>query len=349
MIRDLLTVLRCARPAIALPIALKDAVACAPAAVRDFERAVEPIVRGVLCEPERAAMIASLRGTALTFNVGIHAYARMAGRPCDGELVMLAGSVARLYDDMIDNGGDAEIDAWVASLFKADGLKADGFEADGFEGDGFEGDGFEGDGFEGDGFKGDGRPVPRDQHRRLLAALYAEIRRRAPGELWHTALLELHDYQVLSRRQRDPATPAAQLGKIARGKGGLACVVLFGMVHPDMSVVQRDAVMEAGEALQLLDDYLDQDADLRDGIGTPLNRGEVSLAEVGARLRALRPRLAACYGRAAARPFAATLLLVLVADVLKRHRRGRGRTTTDTPLGLLLAGGTHAIPPKRAS
>ncbi|MDR8412407.1 hypothetical protein MTP10_27210 [Nonomuraea sp. 3-1Str] len=329
MIRDLLTVLRCARPAIALPVALKDAVACAPAAVRDFERAVEPIVRGVLCEPERAAMIASLRGTALTFNVGIHAYARMAGRPCDGELVMLAGSVARLYDDMIDNGGDARIDAWVASLFKADGSVADGFG--------------------GGGFGAGGDPVARDQHRRLLAALYAEIRRRAPGELWHTALLELHDYQVLSRRQRDPATPAAQLGKITRGKGGLACVVLFGMVHPDMSVVQRDAVMEAGEALQLLDDYLDQDADLSDGIGTPLNRGEVSLAEVGARLRALRPRLAACYGRAAARPFAATLLLVLVADVLKRHRRGRGRTTTDTPLGLLLAGGTHAIPPKRAS
>ncbi|MET7462183.1 hypothetical protein [Nonomuraea sp. NPDC005501] len=338
MIRDLLTVLRCARPAIALPIALKDAVACAPAAVRDFERAVEPIVRGVLCEPERAAMIASLRGTALTFNVGIHAYARMAGRPCDGELVMLAGSVARLYDDMIDNGGDAEIDAWVASLFKGDGSKADGSVADGFRADGLGAD----------GLGAGGHPVARYQHRRLLAALYEEIRRRAPGELWHTALLELHDYQVLSRRQRDPATPAAQLGKITRGKGGLACVVLFGMVHPDMSVVQRDAVMEAGEALQLLDDYLDQDADLRDGIGTPLNRGEVSLAEVGARLRALRPRLAACYGRAAARPFAATLLLVLVADVLKRHRHGRGGTT-DTPLGLLLAGGTHAIPPKRAS
>ncbi|NUW42872.1 class 1 isoprenoid biosynthesis enzyme [Nonomuraea rhodomycinica] len=319
MIRDLLTVARCARPAIALPVALKDAVACAPAAVRDFERAVEPIVRDVLAGPEREAMIASLRGTALTFNIGIRAYARMAGRPCDGELAMLAGSVARLYDDLIDNGEDPEIDSWVASLFGA-GEPAPG-----------------------------GRPVPSDRHRRLLAALYAEIRRRAPGELWHTALLELHDYQVLSRRQRDPATPAAQLGKITRGKGGLACVVLFGLVHPDMSVVQRDTVMEAGEALQLLDDYLDQDADLRDGIGTPLNRGEVSLAEVGARLRALRPRLAASYGRAAARPFVATLLLVLAADVLKRHRSRRARTRQDSPLGLLLAGGTHAIPPKRAS
>ncbi|MBN6055350.1 hypothetical protein JYK22_25670, partial [Nonomuraea sp. RK-328] len=150
--------MRCARPAIALPVALRDAVACAPAAVLDFERAVEPIVRAVLDEPEREAMIASLRGTALTFNVGIRAYARMAGRPCDGELAMLAGSVARLYDDMIDNGGDPEIDSWVASLFKADG----------------------------------GHAVPRDHHRRLLAALYGEIRRRAPGELWHTALLELH-------------------------------------------------------------------------------------------------------------------------------------------------------------
>ncbi|GAA2316503.1 hypothetical protein GCM10010149_80810 [Nonomuraea roseoviolacea subsp. roseoviolacea] len=317
MIRDLLTVARCARPAIALPIALKDAVACAPAAVRDFERAVEPLVRDALAGPEREAMIASLRGTALTFNVGIRAYARMAGRPCDGELAMLAGSVARLYDDLIDNGGDPEVDSWVASLF--------------------------GDG----GPEGAGRSD--DPHRRLLAALYAEIRRRAPGELWHTALLELHDYQVLSRRQRDPATPAAQLGKITRGKGGLACVVLFGLVHPDMSVVQRDTVMEAGEALQLLDDYLDQDADLRDGIGTPLNRGEVSLADVGARLRALRPRLAAGYGRAAARRFAATLLLVLAADVLKRHRSRRARRRKDTPLGLLLAGGTHAIPPKRAS
>ncbi|GIH76798.1 hypothetical protein Plo01_32270 [Planobispora longispora] len=314
MIRDLLTVLRCARPATALPAALKDAVACAPAAVRDFERAVEPIVRDVFPGPGREAMIASLRGTALTFTIGIRAYARMAGRPCDGELVMLAGSVARLYDDMIDNSDDPDVDSWAASLFGAGG-----------------------------------HAVPRDDHRRLLAALYAEIRRRAPGDLWHTALLELHDYQVLSREQRDPATPAAQLGKITRGKGGLACVVLFGLVHPDMSVVQRDAVMEAGEALQLLDDYLDQDADLRDGIGTPVNRGEVSLAEVGARLRALRPRLAACYGRAAARPFSATLLLVLAADVLKRHRLGRAGRKRDTPLGLLLAGGTHAIPPKRVA
>ena len=57
--------------------------------------------------------------------------------------------------------------------------------------------------------------------------------------------------------------------------------MLFGLVHPDMSVVQREAVMEAREARQLLDDYLDQDADLRAGIGTPLNRGEISLAEVG--------------------------------------------------------------------
>lgn len=316
MIRDLLTVLRCARLAIALPAALKDAVACAPDAVRDFERAVEPIVRGTFSdsESEREAMIASLRGTALSFNVGIHAYARMAGQSCDGELVMLAGSVARLYDDMIDNDGDPEIDSWVASLFKP-GRHA----------------------------------VPRDQHRRLLAALYTEIHRRAPGELWHTALLELHDYQVLSRTQRDPATPPAQLGKITRGKGGLAGVVLFGLVHPDMSVVQREAVMEAGEALQLLDDYLDQDADLRDGIGTPLNRGEMSLAEVGARLRALRPRLAACYGAAAARSFTATLFLVLVADVLKHHGNRRATRKGKTPLGLLLAGGTHAIPPKRAS
>lgn len=314
MIRDLLTVLRCARLAIALPVALKDAVACAPDAVRDFGQAVEPIVREVFPEPERAAMIASLRGTALSFNVGIHAYARMAGRTCDGELVMLAGSVARLYDDMIDNGADPAIDAWAASLFRAGGQAAS-----------------------------------PDRHRRLLAALYAEIRRRAPGALWHTALLELHDYQVLSRKQRDPATAAAQLGKITAGKGGLACLVLFGLVHPDMSVPQRDVVMEAGEALQLLDDYLDQDADLSDGIATPLNRGEVSLTEVGARLLALRPRLAACYGRAAARPFTATLFLVLAADVLKRHRRGRARRTGRSPLGLLLAGGNHAIPPKRAS
>jgi hypothetical protein len=88
-----------------------------------------------------------------------------------------------------------------------------------------------------------------------------------------------------------------------------------------MSVAERELIMELGEAFQLLDDYLDQDTDLRDGIITLVTRGEAALADVGARLRVLRGRLFAFYGASAARPFAAVLYLMMLAVYIKRRCR----------------------------
>jgi hypothetical protein len=322
-IRDLISVLHCSHFATALPTAMRIASTGTADAVTHFERAVTPIIDDVLADSaSRKRMHDALLGTAIVFNFGILSYSRMARQEFDGEISMLGGSLARLYDDLVDSTDDPEVDQWLAGLFET------------------------------------GHAVPRSDSERLLVRMYQAINDRlpvperldAPGSLLHNSLVALHEFQVLSREQRDPEISSDTLGKIARGKGGFAALVLFGLMRRRMSVTEHDLIMELGEALQLMDDYLDHDADLRDGITTPVNRGDLTLSDIGARFRALRTRLFAFYDKSRARPFASMMYLVLASNVLKRRlpprRAGprKRRRGSRTSLGLLIRGGSSAIP-----
>ncbi|GIH22844.1 hypothetical protein Aph01nite_11540 [Acrocarpospora phusangensis] len=319
-IRDLISVLHCSHLAIALPTAIRIASTGTAEAVPDFARAVAPIIDDVLRDPaERKRMHDALLGTAITFNFGIRSYSVMARQKFDGEVSVLGGSMARLYDDLVDSTEGDEVDAWLAGLFET------------------------------------GRATPRNDIERLLVRMYQAINDRlpgpdrldVPGSLLHDSLVALHEFQVLSREQRNPEISSDKLEKIARGKGGFAALVLFGLIRRRMSVREHDLIMELGEALQLMDDYLDHDADLRNGIATPVNRGDLTLSDIGARFRALRARLSSFYGKGPARPFVAMMFLELAADACKRRRprrRPSAREFRETPLRLLIRGGPSAIP-----
>jgi len=212
------------------------------------------------------------------------AYAATAGVLFRRDLAVLGGAVARVYDDLIDSGTDDTVDTWVAALFR-------------------------------------GEPAtPRSDRERLLHALYRELERRLDrgrDDPVYAALLALHDNQVRSRRQRDPAIAPALLTDITVAKGGHAMVVCVGLLHPALTERQIAVVHELGVALQLLDDYLDVAADRRSGITTAATRHELTLAHVCRRLRELRPTLRACYGRD--QPLGAVLYLNLWLAFV-RHR-----------------------------
>jgi hypothetical protein len=222
----------------------------------------------------------------------LSAYAATAGVRFRTDLAVLGGAVARVYDDLIDSENtddtvDDTVDARVAALFRG------------------------------------GRPTPRTDRERLLHALYGELERRLDrtrDDPVFAALLALHDNQIRSRAQRDPAIGPALLADITRSKGGHAMVVLVGLVHPALTERQIAVVRELGAVLQLLDDYLDVDADRRSGITTTATRHELTLAGVCRDLRALRPALRACYGRH--QPLAAVLYLNLWLSFARRHTRG---------------------------
>ncbi|WP_049569696.1 class 1 isoprenoid biosynthesis enzyme [Nonomuraea sp. SBT364] len=256
----------------------------------------------------------------MTVNFVVANYARMAGLPFDAELSVLGGAFARLYDDMIDNIDDAAMDERLAGLFRGDGIE------------------------------------PATDSEQLLSRLHAAIDERLarPADApIHGMLLALHEHQLASRGQRDPGISRDDLGKITRGKGGLANVTLLALVQPRMSTEERELIMELGEAFQLLDDYLDQDEDRRDGIFTPITRGEATLADVGARMRALRPKLAAHYGAGPVRPFLSMLFLMMGAICVKRHwlpdRVRRRPTRARKPKAAIwsLVGDAEAATPRR--
>ena len=210
----------------------------------------------------------------------LSAYATTAGVPFRADLAILGGAVARVYDDLVDDdGGDVD---WLAALFR-------------------------------------GVPrAPRTDRERLLADLYTDLERRLDRDRHdpvYDELLALHENQVRSRRQRDPAIGAALLADITRAKGGHAMAVFAGLLHPAMTAAQLSVVRELGAVLQVLDDYVDVGADRRAGITTVATSGGVTLAEICRRVRALRLR--ACFGRD--QPLSVVLYLTLWTAFLRRR------------------------------
>jgi hypothetical protein len=215
------------------------------------------------------------------------AYAKTAGVPFRADLAALGGAVARVYDDLVDRDHDADTDRRLTKLFA-------------------------------------GTPVaPRTPRERLLHRLYQELEARLGRDRddpIYAALTALHDEQVRSRHQRDPAIQPVLLADITLAKGGHAMVVLLGLVKPAMTPPERAVGRALGEALQLLDDYLDVSLDRRDGITTAATRDELSLGHICRRLRALRPALVSCYGRA--QPLTGVLYVHLWWSFLRRTCAG---------------------------
>ncbi len=252
-----------------------------------YEDVVAPIVRQAISDPEtRTRVDRALHVMSAKIGISMLSYARLAGCEQRLDVAALAGAVTRLYDDLIDGGTVTSVDERLRDLFNAREF------------------------------------TPHGDLESLLAALVDGIRwrvRPSPGDTVDTALNALHDYQVLSRRQREEAVPLALMEKICRGKGAMASLTLFSLVNPRMDAVEREVSMALGECFQALDDYMDVEQDVRNGVATLVSLGVTDLADIGLRIRVLRGRLAARYGRTAARPYCGMIFFVLLKSLMARR------------------------------
>lgn len=315
--------LRCLPMAAGLPSAALAARRALPALTAAYTRVVAPLVAGTLADPaERARVDTSLRAMSVKFGLALLGWARLTGRPQRPDVAVLAGAVTRLYDDLIDGGSDPSADTRLADLL------------------------------------GNRVFVPGTAAELLLGRLVYGIERRLdhrPDPSVFAALVSLHTYQVLSRRQREPGVPLDALEEITRGKGAAAHLVLCGLVVEHPGPDERELAADLGAALQTLDDWMDAEADRRAGVATLATEGAVTLPDVARRLRELGPRLAARYGRRAARPYRGLLYFLLVMAWTGRRlpelgrltRRLTRRTKGRSPVPALLLRGPDALPPAR--
>ncbi|OEV29722.1 hypothetical protein AN219_14850 [Streptomyces nanshensis] len=309
--------LRSLRLATGLPSAAAAAHRSLPELTEAYERVVAPFLTETLTDPgERERAETSLRAMSVKFGLAMLAYARLTGRAPRPDVAVLAGGVTRLYDDIIDGGGDPSADARLADLLGNRPFTA-GTEAE-----------------------------------LLLGRLVYEIERRlghTPDESLLTALVSLHEHQVLSRRQREADVPVDVLEKITSGKGRAANLILCGIVHPGLDSAERELAMDLGEALQSLDDYMDADLDRAHGVTTLATLGVSTLPQIAQRLRAIRPRLVACYGRRLAGPYCGMLYFLLLKSWVGRRLPVFGRLASrparNSAVLAFLSRGADALPP----
>ncbi|MGW3037121.1 hypothetical protein ACWDCB_38710 [Streptomyces sp. NPDC001178] len=292
-IAELGALLRSLRMATGLPSAALAAYRSLPGLAEAYEQVVAPVLADTLTDPRgRDRVDRSLRAMSAKFGLAMLGYARLTGCAPQLDVAVLAGGVTRLYDDLIDGDVDLSADARLADLL------------------------------------GNRHFVPGTEVELLLGRMVYEIEGRlghTPDESVFMALTSLHEYQVLSRRQREPNVPVDVLEKITRGKGSAANLILCGIVKPGLNQVERELVMDLGEALQSLDDYMDIDLDRDHGVTTLASLGVVTLPHIAGRLRAMRPRLVSCYGRRAAGPYCGMLYFLLLKSWVGRRLPVLGR------------------------
>lgn len=316
-IADFMALARCVRLAAGLPATAVFARRALAELAVAFDDVVTPMVRTTLRDPvERARALDALRAMSLKIGYAVLSYAHLARRGRPVEVAALAGAVTRLYDDLIDGDADPLLDDRLGELFRL------------------------------------GPFVPRGDAERLLAELCHQIAHRLhplPAATPFTALHELHGYQCLSRRQREPGLSPDLLEKITRGKGALANLTLCSLVHPLMDPGERELVMALGETFQSLDDCMDVELDRRAGVSTLPALGIVTLPDVARRMRALRSALVATYGRTPARQYSGMIFFLLLKTVVGRRlpllgrlaRRLAARSTVLT----VFTRGQEALPP----
>jgi len=292
---DLGTLVRCGRLAAGLPAAFALARRMLDPLGNAYDDVVAPIVEHTITDcSERVRAGNALHAMSAKIGLVMLGYASMTGCDLRPEVAALAGAVTRLYDDLIDGCMDASLDDRLGDLFSSRASSA------------------------------------QSELERLLGALVAEIRQRVDQQQWDSvevALSVLHEYQCLSRRQRDEAVSLADLDKICRGKGAMANLTLCSLVKARMAEDEREIVMALGETFQALDDYMDIELDKRNGVSTLATLGVTTLSDIGLRMRVLCNRLAALYGRAAARPFSGMIFFLLLKSAVGRRLPVAGRIT----------------------
>ncbi|OLF19168.1 hypothetical protein BU204_02025 [Actinophytocola xanthii] len=289
--------------------------------VATYDAIVPPIVESTVDDPvRRAHVVAALRSAGVKLCFLIAGYAATAGIPLRVDLGVLAGVVTRAYDDLLDDrdengggenggGGDsAELDRRLAELFAG------------------------------------GSFHPVGDLERLFLGIYREVERRLDrpaSDPIFAALRRLHEFQIRSRRQRDPGIPSAELAEVTRGKGAYGTVVMLGLARPAMGEAEMALLRELGGVLQQLDDCQDVELDRRAGVTTAATRGQLTLGDVCRRLRELAPVLRAHYGRV--RPLYAVVYVYLWFCFVRRRwpRLGTGHGAARTPFGILLRPGDN--------
>lgn len=237
----------------------------------------------------------------------LRAYSRLIGRDPDAAVEILAGVFTRLYDDLLDNRAATtpDLPARMAAMF------------------------------------GGGSMEPRDEHERLLAALFDALSRRAPRDarpVAHRALAALHARQVQSLRQTTREPDVAELRAIALAKGGLGMVVLGGLVEP---WPDEPFLLALGGFLQLVDDYQDRAIDRRAGVRTCATEGVLPFRDLRAALRRVAAAMPAIVTPAARRQFLDSLHFWLYTAAVgralnPRPPRSAGPVPRRLPLRVLI-------------
>jgi hypothetical protein len=291
-LRDFIVLARCVRLAVGLPSAILFAYRTLNDLIEVFDLIVTPVVDCRISDPSNCVQVRnSLRAMSIKIGYAVLSFARMAGRGRPIEVAALAGAVTRLYDDLIDGDADRLLDDRLTELFKL-------------------------------------RPFASGSDlERLLAELYYGIAHRIqPTNMAvFESLQALHDYQCLSRQQRETGIALDTLEKITSGKGAMANLTLCGLVKSKMDPGERELVMALGEAFQALDDYMDVEFDRQNGVNTPASVGSVTLEDVGRRMQTLRPRLVHQYGRVPARQYCGMIYILLLKSVMGRRLPFIGR------------------------
>jgi hypothetical protein len=315
-LRDFIALVRCRQLAAGFPGVIIMGCRSLAALTSAYDDVVAPIVERTISNlDEQVEVGLALRAMSTKIGMVMLCYAELAGCEQRPDIAALAGAVTRLYDDLIDGSGHGSLDDRLSDLFND-------------------------------------RPfTARSELEDLLGGLVTEIRRRTcplPGGTLDTAVNMLHEYQCLSRQQREDSVPSAVLEKICHGKGAMANLVLCSLVKPHLDAAERELVTTLGETLQSLDDYQDVELDQRNGVATLASLGVTTLTDIGSRLCIIHDRLARHYGRRSARPYGGMIFFLLLKAVFGRRLPVFGRVISRVagrfPALVFLTRGTEALP-----
>ncbi len=144
----------------------------------------------------------------------------------------------------------------------------------------------------------------------------------ARGDGFETALIEVAESQDVSLTQFDDIRPG-ELWDITRFKGGWSAKAHLEAIKSDVTAEEDELMEEFGFLMQLLDDYLDQPEDKREGISTLFTEGEMNSADLAEKIDEVERRTENVWGRSEASE--------RFFDICRYHRR-IGQLANHTPL-----------------